>query len=40
MSVALLQEGGKYYQKYKLFKSLRNVLEMSIFGRHKTLTPS
>ena len=38
MSVALLREGGKYYWKCKLFKSFREVSEMSIFGCHKTLT--
>ena len=39
MSVALLREGGKYYRKCKLFKSFRDVSEMSIFGCHKKLTP-
>ena len=38
MSVALLREGGKYYRKCKLFKSFRDVSEMSIFGCHKKLT--
>ena len=40
MSVVLLREGGKYYRKCKLFKSFRDVSEMSIFGCHKKLTPN
>ena len=39
MSVTLLREGGKYHRKCKLFKSFRDVSEMSIFSCHKTLTP-
>ena len=40
MSVALLRERGKYYRKRKLFKSFRDVSEMSIVDCHKTLNPS
>ena len=40
MYVALLREGGKCYQKCKLFESCMTLHEMSNFGSYETLTPS